>query len=93
MSAALLIHEDGREVPVEIGQDSLQSFYGLIGCATVQLIHLADGRDMWMDEDGKVMKPLANDKATRLLHLAGGAPWDVVTGPVVITGKARGKRS
>lgn len=65
---------------------TLQELYSLIQCTTVQLIKLADGRGMWMDEEGKFRSVIeVNREATRLLMEAGGDPGDFVVGNVLIT--------
>lgn len=66
---------------------TLAHLYRLLDCSVVQMVTLDDGRAMWMDEEAKLRSPMlpVNDRATALLHSAGGVPWDVVVGPVVIT--------
>jgi len=64
---------------------SLEELYKLLACDCVQIIHLRDGRMMWMDEEGKHKTSQINEKATALLHQAGGVPWDDVVGRVLIT--------
>ena len=91
---ALLIHPDGSEQEVFPRKSkkgfTLDELYSLIGCTTVQAISLADGRTMWMDEEGKLSTVLVvNEKATELLLEAGGMPDDFVVGPVLLT--ARGE--
>jgi hypothetical protein len=90
--ATIIRAHDGQEFSVspknkEIGF-TLQELYDLIGnnCDCVEHITLADGRSMWLDEEGKFRKPLLheNAKATRLLHKAGGMPEDYVVGNVLI---------
>jgi hypothetical protein len=87
---AKLIYVDGgeREVfPKSTRRGfTLQELYDLIPCTTVEHIELADGKGMWMNEDGKYdpnLKP--NARATELLHAAGGIPDDRVVGNVLIT--------
>jgi hypothetical protein len=66
---------------------SLDEIYQLIGngCEMVKAVDLADGRSMWLDEEGKYRQGLReNLKATELLMKAGGIPGDVVTGNVLI---------
>jgi uncharacterized membrane protein len=70
---------------------TLTELYRHVDCETVELVHLADGRLMWMDEDGKAKVDLEiNDAATTLLHTAGGSPWDAVVGTVLITTSTEG---
>ena len=86
----LLIKPDGTETEVT-STFSLDEMYRILECDMVQMIHLADGRKMWMDEESKLKAnpPDANRKATVLLHAAGGMPWDIILGSVLIEGKAR----
>lgn len=78
--------EPAQVSPAE-GTFRLQEMYDLIGCSYVQAVALSDGRTMWMDEEGKYATPplATNEHATRLLHEAGGVPWDSVVGKVLIT--------
>lgn len=87
---ATLLEPSGKETqiaPKDAARGfTLQELYSLIHCTTVQEIELADGRSMWMDEEGKFRSILEiNHKATRLLELAGGDPGDFVVGIVLIT--------
>lgn len=87
---ATLIHADGtgREVTPKNARAgfTLRELYALLDCSTVEVVALADGRTMVLDEDGKYREPRrpVNERATRLLHLAGGMPTDFVTGDVLI---------
>lgn len=85
---ATLIRADGTEQDVHPrgAAFELEEMYALIGCTTVELVGLADGRSMWLDEDGRGLKKPVNGKATALLHQAGGIPWDVVVGDALVTG-------
>lgn len=90
--AILINAETGAETEV-FPRDKRKGFqlaelYELIGnnCDMVELVTLADGRGMWLDEEGKFRRGLfANGKATDLLQQAGGIPGDVVMGNVLIT--------
>ena len=63
----------------------LEEMYELIGCRTVERIPLADGLDMWLDEEGKFREiHHVNLLATRALHEAGGLLDDYVVGDVLI---------
>jgi len=66
---------------------TLAEIYEHVGCETVELLHLADGNLLWMDEEAKLQTPrkAANLDATALLHDAGGVAWDFVLGPVLVT--------
>ena len=69
---------------------TLEELYGLIGCSTVEMVRLADGRLMWLDEDGKSKQLPPNQKATELLMAAGGMPGDFVGGTVLLTTEKEG---
>lgn len=97
MSMAILIKTDGteEEVKPKNGKDfKLKEIYKLVGngCDMIQAIYLADYRTMFMDEESKI-RPVQgasqtlNEKATKLLLAAGGIPWDVVLGNVLICSK------
>lgn len=96
---ATLIKPDGTETEVQPknSQDfQLQELYELIECSTVEMIYLADGRTMWMDEESKLKSYLdkadpRNAKATKLLRQAGGIPWDEVWGNVLVCGEGEVK--
>lgn len=65
---------------------SLKEMYGLLGCWAVEAVHLADGRIMWIDEEGKFTRPEElNHLATSELHRAGGSRSDYIAGPALIT--------
>lgn len=77
--------------PTNMRSFTLNELYKIIGCETVQMIYLADGRMMWMDEDGKSKPGLTlNSKATKLLQQAGGIPGDYILGKVLITNELEG---
>ena len=66
---------------------TVEEMYRLIGCDTVEHVMLADGRSMWLDEEGKFADPpkSVNIIATILLELSGGFPGDKVMGDVLVT--------
>ena len=86
-----LIKSNGAEIPVHSEKEnfSLEEMYSLIGCEMVQVIYLADGKVMWLDEEAKLKVPnqdnMPNLKATILLREAGCIPGDIVLGNVLIT--------
>lgn len=88
---ATLIRTDGTEQNIQ-PSNAAEGFhfegelYRLLQCDTIQIVQLADGRLMLMDEEAKLRRPqkLVNWKATQLMHEAGGSPFDVVLGDVVI---------
>lgn len=84
---ATLIRADGTESEVHprAGTFTLQELYEHVGCSLVEHVGLADGRDMWVDEEGKLDRKPVNEAATVLLHQAGGQLHDVVVGDVLIT--------
>jgi Domain of unknown function (DUF3846) len=86
---AFVLDTDGIETPVEPHNSDgfrLSEMYQLLDCDTVQLVELADGREMWLDEESKLKEitPPVNFAATRLLAEAGGIPGDVILGKVLI---------
>ena len=93
---ALRIDADGTEtILIATGKAfTLEELQRAVG-GYIELVRLRDGRQMYCDEDAKRKAPslAINDRATALFHAAGGVPWDVVLGPVVIIGKTRGKRA
>ena len=56
-----------------------------VGCEWFEHIGLADGRDMWFDEEGKHRMKLDNFRASDLLNEAGGIFGDYIAGTVLIT--------
>lgn len=71
---------------------SLKEMQSYVG-GFVELVTLADGRLMFVDEDGKHKGSLqersqrANGPATDLLRLAGGLPGDYVVGNALVCDK------
>jgi len=62
---------------------TLKELQGYVG-GYVEQVTLADGRLMFMDEDGKAKGKPFNELATIYLHAAGGSPDDHVVGDVLI---------
>lgn len=86
---------DGSERPVKPADGrafTLAELYALVGCETVEMIRMADGRLLWMDEEAKLARipKRLNARATVLLQEAGGRPGDFILGPVLITTPAEG---
>lgn len=85
---ATLIHTDGSqfEVAPKDGQHfTLDEMYEMLHCSLVQVIYLADGNLMYLDEEGKFKNPcVPNDTATRLLVQAGGMPGDFIAGHALV---------
>ena len=85
---ATLIHEDGSqfEVAPKDGQHfTLAELYKLLECSLVQVIYLADGNLMYLDEEGKFKSPcVPNPTATTLLEKAGGMPGDFIAGLALV---------
>lgn len=88
---ALLIKTDGTAQQILPADKtfSLEELYQHVGCLTVEYVRLADGRGMWLDEEGK-LSPLPYRKhinivATLLLYEAGGSVDDFIVGDVLIT--------
>lgn len=92
---ALLLRVDGTRTPVTPATPAegftLDELYAHLGCSTVEVLYLPDGRMLVMDGDGKVTpvpfrKP-TNHEATSLARLAGIAPLDYVVGDVLLCDK------
>ena len=43
---------DVREVTLVDEASTLEQMYELIGCSTVEVVHLPGGNDLWVDEEG-----------------------------------------
>jgi hypothetical protein len=91
---ALLINADGTEAevfPANMQRGfTLKELYFLLDCDIVQAIQLrGPGISMLLDENAKLKNPVPpeNPRATRLLHEAGGIPWDRVVGKALIVGR------
>lgn len=63
---------------------TLAELYALIGCTTIEVVNLADGRMMVADEDGRSKRLPVNLVATRLYQEAGGPTGWAIVGNVVI---------
>ena len=65
----------------------LDELYALLECEIVETVYLEDGTIMVIDEEGKFRADALarrNERATRLLHRAGGIAWDFITGHALI---------
>ena len=86
---AKLIKTDGNEIevtPKDGKQFKLEELQGFVG-GYIQMVQLPDGRELYMNEDGKYQKGLTyNSKATALAREAGIAWDDDVVGDCVLTG-------
>jgi hypothetical protein len=58
----------------------LQAFVG----GYIEVVRALDGRWLVINEDGKRLELPPNANATELYREAGGVPWDVVVGDVVL---------
>jgi hypothetical protein len=58
----------------------LQAFVG----GFIEVVRARDGRWLVINEDGKRLELARNLQATALYHQAGGVPWDVVVGDVLL---------
>ena len=70
---ALLIPADGnlplRDVQPKNGRNfQLTELYALLACDYIEILSLADGRKMVLDEDGKLAGKPRNERATRLAN-------------------------
>lgn len=43
---------DVREITIVEEASTLSQMYELIGCSTVECVHLPNGEDLWVDEEG-----------------------------------------
>jgi hypothetical protein len=58
----------------------LQAFVG----GYIEVVRAHNGQWLVLNEDGKRLELAPNANATELLHEAGGVPWDVVVGDVLL---------
>lgn len=66
-----------REVAPKNGKNfHLAQLYTLLSCTTIDILHLADGRIMVLDDEGKLTGKPRNERATRLVGFA--SPGQVV---------------
>lgn len=89
---ALTIDPDGTITVVDIdAAKSLEQLQAAVG-GFIQMLDLADGLVMVINEEGKIYRLPTNDTATRVTqHYAVGlAPWDEINGTAVIAGQSRG---
>ena len=88
MATLIPVNGPSVEVAPKAKTFSLAEMYALLDCDLVEAITLADGRRMWLDEEGKFAGKGINAPATVLLHSAGGSMFDYIVGPVLITKKS-----
>lgn len=87
-NAAVAVHPDGR-VELYAGAVSLEEAQRAVG-GYVQLVTLADGSQLYCNEDGKLRGLPRNPLATALTAGSGLHPLDYICGvAVVLTGKRR----
>lgn len=65
MAELSVVHPDGTTQTATIEQPGLDDYYRLIGCDMIEVITLADGREMIIDEEGKLKDVSANPTATK----------------------------
>jgi len=84
---AIRIAADGTEVKIELTNGrstfSLEELQAAVG-GYIELLSLPDGRDMYLNEDGKAKGLPYNAKATALGRAAGISDRDWVVGPVIV---------
>jgi hypothetical protein len=84
---ATLITHDGLErtvIPSNLKRGfTLEEMYFLLECDTIEVVTLADGRLMVIDENGKLLKRPVNNKATELF-LEDRDPLDYIVGPALV---------
>lgn len=85
-----LISVDGTETQVESAKAkfSLEELQGFVG-GYIELTRTNDGRDMYVNEEGKLEGMPYNAKATALYRHGGADP---IVGPALVIGKPRTKR-
>lgn len=87
MATLLREHTASRVTPDNGTDFSLDELYRHIGCSTVEVLYLPDGRTLWFDEEGKIgpdgPKP-RNGAATRLARTAGIADGDYIAGTALL---------
>jgi hypothetical protein len=85
MTAALVIHPDGRVTKIDLSQgESLELMREAIGCRLVDVVQLTGWLDMWLDDEG-VYTQEVNPAAT-VLAKSFGFVWQDYYGPVVLCG-------
>ena len=84
---ATLIKPTGEQFHVSPKNEifTLEEMYDLLKCSCVQVVHLHDGRIMWIDENGKFKRHYINRVATVLLEMAGGVTGDYIAGAALLT--------
>ncbi len=83
-----LIKPDGtvRELisSPEIGSFSLEQLYAEIGCNMIEVLNMADGRIMIIDEEGKFKQEAQENKhATQLMRLR-LHEYDFIVGNIIV---------
>jgi hypothetical protein len=86
----LLLKADGTEQVVESkkAKFSLDELQGFVG-GYIELAPTKDGRDMYLNEEGKLDGLPLNPKATALYKYAG---HDVIVGDMIIVGTPRKRK-
>jgi hypothetical protein len=80
--------EKVREVPLK--GDTLHFLYEQIGCSTVDCVRLADGLDMWVDDEGLYTSEV-NWLATMLAHTFGFLGEAIYGDVVLADGNSEGE--
>lgn len=89
MREAITINPEGTTtvvVPENLSHFKLHELYRHTDSEMVQVIELKDGRQMWLDEDGKAKMKEINPRATRLAESV-LFPSDVIVGTVLVCSK------
>lgn len=61
-----VIRADGTSETIDVGE-GYESWNKVIGARMGEIVYLSDGRELWMDEDGRtVSEPVVNEEATAL---------------------------
>ncbi len=83
MAELSILNPDGSTRTATIDRPGLDDYYSLIGCNMIQLIVLDDGREMIIDENGKLNGAEPNPTATK--EASGRLfPGDWISGIAVI---------
>ena len=87
MAKYLQITTTGEFNTIDLGENfaTLSDIYEATKCEMVQIVQIADGLTMWLDEEGKYSGRLVNDTATTMFWNAFGAT-DYIMGDVLLTG-------
>lgn len=86
MSAALVIHPDGRVIRTNLspGGDHLPLMRRHLECRLVDCVSLTNRMDMWIDDEGLHARPV--NQAATVLARRYGLTWQHYHGPALVCG-------